>query len=115
VSIRYETLVADTHGDLQRIAAELGVAPRRTPAAVLADVNFDALRGEARNEHFWRGQPGGWRRLLTGRVARRIHDAQRNVFAQLGYEVDPDPALDRRTARARWSEVAVPPPAATLG
>ncbi len=112
VHIRYEDLVSAAPAQLHRLAAELDEEPRVPVEELLGGVSFGALREEASNLHFWRGRPDGWRLLLTARVTRRIERAHRPVFEALAYEVEPDPALDARAARALWATIAVPPAAA---
>jgi hypothetical protein len=109
VHLRYEELTGDTRHGLEQIVEALGEAPVASVEEVLTDVTFDALQREATNVHFWQGRADGWRSLLTPRIARKIEQAHREVFVTLGYEVDPDPDLSKRAARARWGELLVRP------
>ena len=107
--LRYRDLVWHPDTTLAGLVEALHEEPRERIERALEDVTFDSLRREARNQHFWRGQPDGWRYVMTARVARRIERANRDVFEQLGWVVDPDPELDKRTARARWTDLLVEP------
>jgi hypothetical protein len=98
VGVRYEDLVADTEGELQRLAAALGpVRCGSIPEAVEA-CSMVRMRQRSINSHFWQGRPGLWRHLLPAAEAREIAAA----LPDLGYPIDPDPALDALAADRNW-------------
>jgi hypothetical protein len=104
VRVRYAELVADTAGALARLVEELGVEPLAPIAEVVEACSFDRARSspEAWQYHYWQGQVGLWRVLLTPWVAGQILGAQREVFRVLGYSCEPDLELDGHRADANW-------------
>jgi len=56
----------------------------------------------ATNNHFWQGRPGLWRHLLPAAEARAIAAAHADIFTALGFDCDPDPALDALAADRNW-------------
>ena len=102
VGVRYEDCVRDAEAELARLGAAFGPVRCGSPAAAVEACSLDRLRRQATNNHFWQGQPGLWRHLLPAAEAREIAAAHPAVFAALGYECDPDPALGDRTADRNW-------------
>jgi len=101
--VRYEDLLQDPEGTLQGLADGLGTTCRQPIAKVLADSSMGQLRQSTGSKfHFWQGKSGLWRSLLPAAEAARIAAAHEAVLADLGYEVDPDPALDGSQADANW-------------
>lgn len=97
--VRYEDLLADTAGELQRVLTtlQLQVAPDRIGQAV-CHAGFAELQrqeqlhgfGErhARQDRFFRqGQAGGWRTTLTAAQVRRLEEQHGAVLQQLGYDL----------------------------
>ncbi|HVU76492.1 MAG TPA: hypothetical protein VHC67_02845 [Gaiellaceae bacterium] len=107
-AVRYEELVASPERELARLAAALGVPTAVSPAEAVEQVTFARLAREASNTHFWQGRAGHWRELLPAEEARAIARAHDELLVRFGYAVDPDPALTREVARARWLERATP-------
>jgi len=106
--IRYRNLVWQPTATLAEVVEALDEQPRTPVERAIDDVTFSTLKQEARNQHFWRGQPDGWRYLLTPRIAHKIVRAHRDVFDELGWVVEPDESLSKRMARAHWRELLVP-------
>jgi SAM-dependent methyltransferase len=104
-AVGYEDLVAGPHGELSRLAETLAEAAAAPARDVVAANDFAHLRAESRNGHFWRGRPGLWRTLLPAELARQIAAAQEASFVELGYDVDPDPALTEQQARGEWARL----------
>ena len=104
--VRYEELVRDPIQTLETLVATIGqpVHSEAIPQAIMAGA-FHKLRASNHNQHFWKGQPGLWRKLLTAPAAERIAAAHHRNFRDLGYECDPDPALTIEDARANWQQV----------
>jgi hypothetical protein len=111
VTVRYEELCKDSILKLRQLLASLGVTPARPLDKVTAENTLTALRKKNPHDvyHFWRGQPGFWRRVLTLDVAREIWSRHRALFETLGYSCDPDPRLTAEQARLNWSEDDLPP------
>jgi hypothetical protein len=104
--LRYEALVTDAGGELERLVESLGSDVRRPISDVVAELSIPALRALTGNDlHFWQGKPGLWRALLPTAEASAIAEAQQDVFLELGYACDPDPALDGRQADANWLDL----------
>lgn len=104
VRVRYEDLVRDTVGELMRIARELGqnLSIEDAEEAVAA-TSIEKLRPIAKeNEHFWKGKPGHWKLMIPADIANEIYDSHRDLFADLGYDCDPDPELTHRQADLNW-------------
>jgi len=101
--VRYEDLLKDTEGTLQRLTEALG-APGRAPfSEVVAGTSMPRLRqSTGAKYHFWQGQSGLWRDLLSTREATLIASAHLPILADLGYVVEPDPTLDGAQADANW-------------
>jgi hypothetical protein len=100
--VRYEGCVRDADGELARLEAALGPVRCGSRAAAVEACSLARLRRAATNNHFWQGQPGLWRHLLPAAEAREIAAAVAPVLGALGYECDPDPDLDARTADRNW-------------
>lgn len=104
--IRYESLVADASKELRALVDDLAVEVRRPIAEVVAELTMKELRARTGNErHFWMGQPGLWRSLLTAAEAAPIAAAHAGVFERLGYQCDPDPDLQAAQADTHWIEL----------
>jgi SAM-dependent methyltransferase len=110
IGVSYEQLVAAPEEELARIE-ELIVQPPRAPLAeALALNSLERLRSQGTSRHFWRGQPGLWRRLIPVGSAVEIAAAHRESFETLGYEPDADPGLTPADALANWHALAQPAP-----
>jgi len=105
--VRYEDLVADPQGELERLIGALGLAARRPIAEVLAGSDLAGLRHlhPERKHHFWKGRPGLWRSLLPVCEAGKIAEAHAASFRELGYRCDADASLDLRRADANWLQL----------
>lgn len=103
-TVRYEELCRDPILKLRQLLAALGLTPARPLDAVTAENTLTALRNKNPHDvhHFWRGQPGFWRRVLTAEVAEAIWNRHYVLFQTLGYSCDPDPALTAQQARYNW-------------
>jgi hypothetical protein len=112
VCFRYEDLVEDLPGELNRLIDVLGVEPRRPLSEAIEATTLEQLRRETHcPHHFWQGRPGLWRGLLTEAEARRIAAAHPGSFTTFGYTCDADPDLtpaeaDRNWVQLTWSGLA---------
>ncbi len=104
--VRYEDLVGDPVGQLERLVEMIGVVPHRSMRAAIDSCRIEKLRPTFPNQHFWRGQPGLWRALVLAGHARAIADFHRDTFQALGYGCEPDPHLSERAARRNWLRVS---------
>jgi hypothetical protein len=114
VSVRYEDFVADPAAATRALEPHFG--PLRCPSldALLERTSLAQMARDFTNNHFWKGQPGLWRRLLPAAEARAIAEAHAAVFETLGYTCDPDPDLDPETADRNWLALFGPELGATL-
>lgn len=102
--VRYEDLLADAAGTLARLVEQLDAEPVAPIAEVVEACALDRARSnrESWQYHYWQGQVGLWKILLTPWVAGQILGAQRQVFEALGYDCEPDEELDGHRADANW-------------
>jgi hypothetical protein len=102
--LRYEDLVADPEAALERLAAEIGEAPRRAIAGVVEETSIRRMKPSQQGwqYHYWQGQPGLWRETLTAETARAIAAFIPEPFEFLGYPCDPNEALDPGQAERNW-------------
>ena len=103
--LRYEELVADTEGELRRLAEWVGVSPRCPFGQVVEKTTLSHMRqriGEAGDIHVWQGRAGLWKTLLTASIAEQIAQAHPASFGPLGYPCDPDSNLTPSQADANW-------------
>jgi hypothetical protein len=102
--VRYEDLIADTAGELERIAAEVGARPVRPIADIVKEHAIDSMRVRDRSHlhHMWKGQPGLWKHLIPPQLARAVAEAHPDAFGRPGYACDPDESLTPAQAEANW-------------
>ena len=95
LSVRYEDLIADTAGELTRVAAFLGL-PSGAASEAAAAVRFEGLRAQENQHgfrellnpdtHFFRqGRAGAWRSALSAAQAERLENDHGDVMTRLGY------------------------------
>jgi len=103
--VHYESLMLDPAGRLAALIAELGVSPRKSPVEVAARSTPDDMRAQNVHMlfHVWQAQGSLWRRFLTEKTARQIHQAHGAVFTTLSYACDPNPLLFAADAQADWN------------
>lgn len=99
--IRFEDLIADPAAALRQIATAGGIKPVRLVCDVVAAHRFERLQAELRT-HYWQGQAGLWRKLLTADVVEQIAPAYERRAKRFGYDLTPDPQLTDKRARAEW-------------
>lgn len=104
LQVRYEDLVADPHVEMRRLCGALGVEPRRPIEEAISASSLNDLRQQfpERKYHFWKGQPGLWRTLLTAAETQRIAAAQADCFVAPVYAAEADPLLTAKEADANW-------------
>lgn len=108
VRVKYEDLVADPLGELLRLRNAFRPESNADLSEIIARHELAQLRKDSFNNHFWKGQPGHWRRLLTGEIAGEIAAAHAEHFRTLGYGCDADPTLTDADADRNWIEAAGP-------
>lgn len=104
--VTYEDLVRHPADELRRIVDEVGGAASVEIERALEAASFRRLQAEATNQHFWRGHPGTWRKLLPSDLAQEIGAFHRGAFETFGYALDPDPRLTADAALDAWRRLA---------
>ncbi|MEP6535447.1 MAG: hypothetical protein ABJF23_09035 [Bryobacteraceae bacterium] len=105
--VRYEELVMETEETLMRTLASLGQEPIESLTEVVRSNSLERLRPYGEH-HFWRGEPGLWRRLIIPEFRRQIYERHRELFQLWGYDVAEDGDLSLSEARSNWSTVCKP-------
>lgn len=107
LSVRYEDVVADPVGQLQALAPALGPPRCESIDDVVAACSLGELRKTVTNHHYWQGQPGLWRSLLTSVEVAAIAPVLRPVVDHLRYSCDL-PASTADEADAAWARLVCP-------
>ncbi len=105
IAVRYEELVEDTAKILEELVAHFG-NPKTPIKDVVAARSLEESRKTSSNQHFWRGRPGSWRKVITHEFASKIYAAQEEVFSCLGYKCDADKSLSPQQAKATWDSIS---------
>jgi hypothetical protein len=108
--LRYEDLVADTAGQLLRLADELHI-PREPEvlAEAIASRAMPIMQSHMVNQHYWQGRPGLWRSLLPPEQVESLRPVVVDFAEPYGYDLTPDPETTPETAQAAWNAMAIPP------
>jgi hypothetical protein len=99
--IRYEELVACPKRILSGVIADIGQSARRPLAKVVSSHTLERLRPLSQH-HFWRGEPGLWRTLITAEFRAAISHRHQRIFAMLGYDCECASAPSPERAREAW-------------
>lgn len=99
--IRYEGLVADPEGTLDLTARSLNFKPVVTSREVVQQQSTHQMEKLPR-QHFWRGEPGLWRRVIPREYLQAIYARYQDLFELWDYEKPDDQALSREQAKANW-------------
>ena len=102
--IRYEELAADPEGILDLTLRSLHCEPAAASSRAVQEHSVDHMKSLP-NHHFWRGEPGLWRRLLPPDSRHAIYEQYRDLFELWGYERPDDFALAPEKARANWHDL----------
>ena len=102
--VRYEDLVDDTEGTLERVLALLGCDAIEPLVNVIEASSKHRLR-PITGHHVWRAEPGLWRQLITPEYAKIIYEYHREVFQLWGYERPQGPPLSVYEARDNWKRL----------
>lgn len=104
VTVRYEELVADPERVLSHVQHTIGPG-EASLTEVISQTCFERLKPTAANRHFWKGEPGLWRKLMPPPIARQIHEAHASLFQASGYSCDSDLAPTTGGAEQAWREL----------
>jgi hypothetical protein len=99
--LRFEDLMADPAGHLGSAVGCFGLDPVAPVADVLADRSFANLQREV-PAHYWQGEVGLWRQLLTADRIARLAPVYARQAARFGYDLTPDPQLTLEQAQSEW-------------
>jgi len=102
--VHYERLVADTAGTLDAILRRLGCSMHATADDVAIHNSLDRLRRFSKY-HFWRGEPGLWRRVIPASYQLSIYEGHRDLFELWGYPRPDESPLLAEEARETWSMI----------
>lgn len=104
IRVRYEDLMSDAAGQLDRILTILRVEPRKASADVAGQSTPDHMRNQNVHMlyHVWQAQSGLWKRFITSERARSICESHAKTLLTLGYDCDADEALTSEAAEAAW-------------
>lgn len=86
IKLRYEDLLADTAGELSRLAEQLGEDEQAIVNAVSGN-GFELFQALP-NRHGWQGRAGLWRKLVPFDMAEQIRRRHARLFDILGYGLD---------------------------
>ncbi len=104
--VRFEDLVDATETELAAFLRQLPAKPVCRLAGVVEAHTLQKSRTTARNQHFWRGQPGIWKELIGRDLAGRIQVAHANVFISLGYGIEGASNRTPEEILSFWNSVA---------
>lgn len=89
LQVRYEELVRDPATALAAVMERHG-PPLKPFEEVLPELTLEKLRPTSSNNHFWKGAPGHWQKLMPQELAQAIGQAHAPVFEALGYGWTPE-------------------------
>ena len=99
--IRYEEMVAKPEQTLNELFREFGW-PDKDVGAIIREHSIENLRPQSTNQHFWKGQPGLWKRLISRELADDIANIHSVVFAGLNYSIDGSNELSLEDVGKNW-------------
>ena len=102
LTVRYEDLVENPAARLTSVCDWLRPAPAEAIRYAVQTNTLEKERERNANQHFWRGQPDQWKRLLPARSARKIAGHHLELFQALDYLCEPDRKLSVDQANANW-------------
>jgi len=99
--IRYEDMVANTELVLREIFDEFGW-PNKDVSNVIWKHSIENLRQTSANQHFWKGQPDLWRKLISKELATDIVNTHAIVFSSLHYNIEEKKELSQEELVNNW-------------
>jgi hypothetical protein len=102
IRVRYEDLVHNTKSTLTTIFDVLG-RPNYDIDTVISEFSLEKLRPTASNRHFWKGEPGLWKKLIPRSVATDIYNAHSAFFEAMHHDIDGSVELSRDEVDQLWS------------
>lgn len=110
--VRYEDLVAQPESVLGAVLEKIGCKSEAPLADIVAAHTLARLKPLAIH-HFWRGEPGLWRKVLTRDFRAAIVERHAQVFETLGYDCSSSIAVpSREAALSAWNMLCSPASAA---
>jgi hypothetical protein len=102
--VRYEDLVHRPEQTLAQVLGSLGLEAKGPLSNAVKDNAIERLR-DFSVHHFWRGEPGIWRRLITPENARQIHERHKTVFEVMGYGLGSSYSLSQKESLENWKAI----------
>ncbi len=99
--IQYEKLVDEPESVLHSVLDRIGCSLRQPIGDVVYSHSLARLK-QIHEHHFWLGQPGLWRRVLTKEFRERMTYRHRTVFELLGYDCQSLSSPSREEAQSVW-------------
>ncbi len=99
--IRYEEMVAKPGLILNELFREFGW-PDKDISQVIKEHSIENLQPLSTNQHFWKGQPGLWKKLIPRGLAVDIVNIHSDIFSSLNYSIDGSMELSREEVRKNW-------------
>lgn len=99
--IRYEELVAKPELILNELLREFGW-PGKDVSQVIREYSIKNLQPQSTNQHFWKGQPGLWKKLIPRGFAVDIANTHSVIFASLNYSIDGSTELSPEEVGENW-------------
>ena len=103
--VRYEELVECSETVLTRVLREVGETAVVPLSDVIAQNTMERLRPVSKH-HFWRGEPGLWRKLLTQEFCRAISARHAELMAVTGYDHSHATAPSAEAVRELWEKLS---------
>jgi hypothetical protein len=107
--VHYERLVEDPAGTLDAVLRRLGCPTRRTSDEVARAYTLYLMRSQAIRHscHFWRAEPGLWRRVVPTHYRLSIYERYRDLFVLWGYPRPDEFPLGTEQARENWNAICL--------
>jgi hypothetical protein len=102
--LRYEDLVADPEGTLDLAVRSLNCKSVMSSREVERAHTPDFMKSLSPH-HFWKGEPGIWRRLIPADYRRAIYDRYADLFELWNFDCPDDFPLSREQAKANWKSL----------
>jgi hypothetical protein len=102
--VQYERLVMQPEDTLDRAIRSLGYTAPASIVEIIRAHTIERLRPLS-HHHFWRGEPGLWRQLITGDFSRKIYDRHERLFEALGYNCAGDSSVSLEEAKDNWKRL----------
>lgn len=100
----YEDMVANPELILKKIFDEFGWT-NKTVSHVVRKYSIENLRPTSSNQHFWKGEPGIWKKLISKEIAIDIVNTYTTVFPNLHIDINESQNLSEKIMAQNWKEL----------